>query len=243
MITLPSAGARRPQHAADRPQSLHLREGTRLAPPPPRPPATWQRMHAAVPAAAPRASVVTTPAAALRVTCCACCVLCAGDSATEEAHYITKYARHVHLLVRGPEMRASKTMRDRVLQHSGITVHYNTAVADAFGDGDGLQGLRLVDTVDGSKRDLALRGLFYGIGHNPNSGLVSGQVCGAPADSAVLVLTPRTYLHNCDLSLTLRLFLARQFPSDSLFPRCDHAFEIGAKPFARNSGSICSVEF
>eukprot|EP00892_Ulva_mutabilis_P005986 jgi/Ulvmu1/375/UM001_0382.1 len=99
-----------------------------------------------------------------------------GDSATEEAHYITKYARHVHLLVRGPEMRASKTMRDRVLQHSGITVHYNSAVADAYGDGEGLQGLRLVDTVDGSKRDLPLRGLFYGIGHNPNSGLVKGQV-------------------------------------------------------------------
>lgn len=74
-------------------------------------------------------------------------------------------------------MRASKTMRDRVLQHAGITVHYNTAVADAFGDGDGLQGLRLVDTVDGAKRDLPLRGLFYGIGHNPNSSLVNGQVC------------------------------------------------------------------
>lgn len=103
-------------------------------------------------------------------------VVGAGDSATEEAHYITKYARHVHLLVRGPEMRASKTMRDRVLAHSGITVHYNTAVADAYGDGYGLQGLRLVDTVDGAKRDLPLRGLFYGIGHNPNSGLVEGQV-------------------------------------------------------------------
>lgn len=101
---------------------------------------------------------------------------CAGDSATEEAHYITKYARHVHLLVRGPEMRASKTMRDRVLLHANITVHYNTAVADAYGDADGLQGLRLVDTVDGVKRDLPLRGLFYGIGHNPNSALVKGQV-------------------------------------------------------------------
>ena len=62
-----------------------------------------------------------------------------GDSATEEAHYITKYARHVHLLVRGARMRASKTMQDRVLCNSNITVHFNTGVVDGFGDADGLK--------------------------------------------------------------------------------------------------------
>jgi thioredoxin reductase (NADPH) len=62
-----------------------------------------------------------------------------GDSATEEAHYITKYARHVHLIVRGSKMRASKTMQDRVLQHPRVTVHLRTGVIDAFGDAGGLQ--------------------------------------------------------------------------------------------------------
>lgn len=105
------------------------------------------------------------------------CVHCTGDSATEEAHYLTKYARHVHLLVRGEKMRASKTMQDRVLQHTNITVHFNTGVSDAFGDTDGLKGLELVDTKSEVKRKLELRGLFYGIGHSPNSKLVAGQVC------------------------------------------------------------------
>lgn len=104
-----------------------------------------------------------------------------GDSATEEAHYLTKYARHVHLLVRSDKMRASKTMQNRVLQHPNITVHYNTQVHDAFGDADGLKGLELFDTNSGDKRKLELRGLFYGIGHTPNSNLVSDQVSFVPA--------------------------------------------------------------
>ena len=99
-----------------------------------------------------------------------------GDSATEEAHYITKYARTVHLLVRGGRMRASATMQDRVLQHPRVQVHYNTQVLDAYGDSTGLQGVRLKDTESGQEGDLPLRGLFYGIGHRPNSDLVTGAV-------------------------------------------------------------------
>jgi thioredoxin reductase (NADPH) len=99
-----------------------------------------------------------------------------GDSATEEAHYVTKYAHHVHLLVRGPRMRASKTMQDRVLKHPNITVHFNTGVKDAYGGARGLEGLVLVDSETGEERKLPVRGLFYGIGHTPNSRLVEGQV-------------------------------------------------------------------
>jgi thioredoxin reductase (NADPH) len=99
-----------------------------------------------------------------------------GDSATEEAHYVTKYAHHVHLLVRGARMRASKTMQDRVLQNPNITVHYNTGVKDAYGGASGLEGLVLVDTETGEERKLPVRGMFYGIGHTPNSGLIKGQV-------------------------------------------------------------------
>lgn len=100
-----------------------------------------------------------------------------GDTATEEAVYLTKYASHVHLLVRGPEMRASKAMQDRAIDHERVTVHYNTEVADAFADSKGaMGGLRLRDTQTGEERDLPVRGLFYGIGHRPNSDLVAGQV-------------------------------------------------------------------
>ncbi|GLC33882.1 hypothetical protein PLESTB_000814200 [Pleodorina starrii] len=98
-----------------------------------------------------------------------------GDSATEEAVYLTKYAKHVHLLVRGERMRASKAMQDRALANPRVTVHFNTGVEDAFG-GEVLEGLKLFDTRTGEKRNLAVKGLFYGIGHTPNSKLVAGQV-------------------------------------------------------------------
>jgi thioredoxin reductase (NADPH) len=100
-----------------------------------------------------------------------------GDTATEEAIYLTKYGKHVHLLVRGAKMRASKAMQDRVLSNPKITVHLNTAVEDAFGDSKGVMtGLHLIDTVTEEKRDLPVRGLFYGIGHSPNSSFLEGQV-------------------------------------------------------------------
>jgi thioredoxin reductase len=56
-----------------------------------------------------------------------------GDSAAEEAVYLTKYASRVHLLVRGPQMRASKAMADRASSHPRVQVHYNTAVEDGYG--------------------------------------------------------------------------------------------------------------
>lgn len=100
-----------------------------------------------------------------------------GDTATEEAVYLTKYGKHVHLLVRGPTMRASKAMQERVLANSKITVHFNVEVEDAFADKKGaMAGLHLVDKETGEKRDLLVKGLFYGIGHNPNSGFLDGQV-------------------------------------------------------------------
>lgn len=98
-----------------------------------------------------------------------------GDSAAEEAVYLTKYASRVHLLVRGPAMRASKAMQDRALAHPKVTVHFNTGIVDAFG-GNVLEGLHLVDNATGEKRDLKVNGLFYGIGHQPNSKLVAGQI-------------------------------------------------------------------
>jgi len=100
-----------------------------------------------------------------------------GDTAAEEAVYLTKYARHVHLLVRGERMRASKAMIDRCASHDRVTVHYSTSVVDAVGDSKGrFTGLALVDNVSKEERVLDVKGLFYGIGHKPNSDLFEGQV-------------------------------------------------------------------
>jgi len=100
-----------------------------------------------------------------------------GDTATEEAIYLTKYGKHVHLLVRGKQMRASKTMQDRVLRNPQVTVHLNVSIVDAQGDSKGrMSHLILKNNGTGEEKDLPVRGLFYGIGHKPNSGIVAGQI-------------------------------------------------------------------
>eukprot|EP01025_Chloroclados_australasicus_P020067 TRINITY_DN2108_c0_g4_i2.p1 TRINITY_DN2108_c0_g4~~TRINITY_DN2108_c0_g4_i2.p1 ORF type:complete len:562 (-),score=59.73 TRINITY_DN2108_c0_g4_i2:615-2300(-) len=100
-----------------------------------------------------------------------------GDSACEEAIYLTKYAKHVHLLVRSPKMRASMTMQDRVLQNPKVTVHFNTQVRDAYGDNKGVMvGLDTYNNELKENSKLPVRGMFYGIGHQPNTKLIEGQV-------------------------------------------------------------------
>ncbi|XP_039136644.1 thioredoxin reductase NTRC [Dioscorea cayenensis subsp. rotundata] len=100
-----------------------------------------------------------------------------GDTATEEAIYLTKYARHVHLLVRKDQLRASKAMQDRVFNNPNITVHFNTEAADVVSNSKGQMSGILLKRVDtGEETILDVRGLFYGIGHTPNSQLVEGQV-------------------------------------------------------------------
>ncbi len=99
-----------------------------------------------------------------------------GDSAAEEAVYLTKYGSHVHMLVRGEKMRASKAMQDRVLQNDKITVHWNTDVLDVFGEADHMKGVRLKDRGTGVESELPVKGLFYAIGHTPNTVLFKGQL-------------------------------------------------------------------
>ncbi|MBM5828446.1 MAG: thioredoxin-disulfide reductase [Cyanobacteria bacterium M_surface_7_m2_040] len=98
-----------------------------------------------------------------------------GDSACEEAVYLTKYGSHVHLIVRGDKLRASAAMADRVLANPAITVHWNRQVADALGS-DWLEAIQLRDSSNGALEELAVKGLFYAIGHTPNTRLVAGQL-------------------------------------------------------------------
>ncbi len=100
-----------------------------------------------------------------------------GDSACEEAVYLTKYGSRVHLIVRRHELRASKAMADRVLANPAITVHWNRQVADVGGSDDWMERLWLQDASSGAPaEELAVKGLFYAIGHTPNTQLLQGQL-------------------------------------------------------------------
>ena len=103
-------------------------------------------------------------------------VIGGGDSAAEEAVYLTKYGSQVNLLVRKGEMRASKAMQDRVLSNPKITVHWHTEPVDVFGSNGYLEGLKIRNTETQEISDLAVKGLFYAIGHTPNTSLFEGQL-------------------------------------------------------------------
>lgn len=116
-------------------------------------------------------------------------VIGGGDSAAEEAIYLTKYASHVHLLVRREHMRASKAMQDRVFKNPKITVHWNTEAIDVYGD-TLMQGLRIKNNQTDEERDLPVRGLFYAIGHTPNTHLFQDQL--ELDDTGYIVVQPGT---------------------------------------------------
>lgn len=103
-------------------------------------------------------------------------VIGGGDSAAEEAIYLTKYGSHVHLLVRSDKMRASKAMQDRVLKNSKITVHWNTEAIDVFGEENHMKGVKIRNIQDQTEGILHVKGLFYAIGHTPNTSLFRGQL-------------------------------------------------------------------
>ncbi|UZQ53150.1 thioredoxin-disulfide reductase [Trichothermofontia sichuanensis B231] len=103
-------------------------------------------------------------------------VIGGGDTAAEEAVYLTKYGSHVHLLVRRDRMRASKAMQERVLNHPKITVHWHTEAVDVAGDGQRLQRVKVRNNQTGEVREIQAGGLFYAIGHTPNTALFKGQL-------------------------------------------------------------------
>ncbi len=98
-----------------------------------------------------------------------------GDSAIEEANFLTKFASKVTLIHRRDELRASKIMQDRALANPKIEFRWNAEVIEVMGDTK-LEGIRLRDTVTGDESELAVTGLFVAIGHTPTTGLFAGQL-------------------------------------------------------------------
>jgi thioredoxin reductase (NADPH) len=102
-------------------------------------------------------------------------VIGGGDSAVEEATFLTKFANTVTLVHRRDQLRASKIMADRAFANDKIAFAWNSEVVDVIGD-DKVAGLRLRDTVTGAEREIDVTGMFVAIGHDPRSELVRGQV-------------------------------------------------------------------
>jgi thioredoxin reductase (NADPH) len=98
-----------------------------------------------------------------------------GDSAIEEATFLTRFARSVTLVHRRDALRASKIMQERAFANEKLSFAWNSTVADVLGDAK-VSGLVLQDTVTGQTRELPVTGLFVAIGHDPRSELVRGQV-------------------------------------------------------------------
>ena len=100
-----------------------------------------------------------------------------GDSAMEEATFLTKFASEVVLIHRRDEFRASKIMIDRALANPKISVEYNSNVDDIIGTKEtGVTAVRLKDTISGAKRDVVCDGIFMAIGHIPNTQLFNGSI-------------------------------------------------------------------
>jgi thioredoxin reductase (NADPH) len=96
-----------------------------------------------------------------------------GDSAVEEALFLTRFANSVTLIHRRDSLRASRIMADRALNHDKIKMAWNSQVTEILGD-DKVAGLRLRDTVSGEERILDVTGVFVAIGHVPNTTVVDG---------------------------------------------------------------------
>lgn len=145
--------------------------------------------------------------AGLGVTACATCdgafpryrgkpvaIIGGGDSAMEEATYMTKFANPVYVVHRRDELRASKIMQERVLKNPKIKVIWDSVVNEVLGDDkNGVTGLRLRNVKSGQQSDVQVSGMFLALGHTPNTGFLDDQL--ETTDKGYIVLKDpyRTY--------------------------------------------------
>ena len=116
-------------------------------------------------------------------------VIGGGDSAAEEAMFLTKYGSHVTVLVRKDALRASKTMATRLVSHPKVTVRFNTVATQVKGeekDRGLMTHLRVKNVKTQEEEEIAANGLFYAVGHDPATALFKGQV---DADAEGYILT------------------------------------------------------
>ena len=103
-------------------------------------------------------------------------VIGGGDTAAEEAIYLTNHASEVYLVHRRDELRASKIMADRALANEKIKPLWNQTLDEVLGDDSGVTGMRIKDTQNGETQEVELDGVFVAIGHKPNTDFLGGQL-------------------------------------------------------------------
>lgn len=119
----------------------------------------------------------------------------AGDTAAEEALYLSKLCSKVHMLVRRDQMRASKIMQDRVMKTENIQIHWNTSTKEVLGDKK-VEGLRVINHATNTTSEIPVSAFFVAIGHQPNSDIFKGWL--EMDDAGYLITTPGTSKTNVE---------------------------------------------
>ena len=119
----------------------------------------------------------------------------AGDTAAEEALYLSKLCTTVHMFIRRDAMRASKVMQDRVLATPNVKVYWNTATDEILGD-KSVTGVRIKNTQTGATSEIAIQGFFVAIGHQPNSDIFKGLL--DMDEAGYIITTPGTSKTNIE---------------------------------------------
>ena len=107
------------------------------------------------------------------------CVVGGGNTAVEEALYLSNIAKEVHLIHRRDKLRSEKILQDKLFDkaaNGNVRLHWNHTLDEVLGDNTGVTGVRLKSTADGSTKELQLAGVFIAIGHKPNTELFQGQL-------------------------------------------------------------------
>jgi thioredoxin reductase (NADPH) len=107
------------------------------------------------------------------------CVIGGGNTAVEEALYLSNIAKEVHLIHRRDKLRSEKILQDKLFDkaaNGNVRLHWNHTLDEVLGDNTGVTGVRLKSTADGSTKELQLAGVFIAIGHKPNTELFQGQL-------------------------------------------------------------------
>ncbi|SIS20634.1 thioredoxin reductase (NADPH) [Aquipseudomonas alcaligenes] len=107
------------------------------------------------------------------------CVVGGGNTAVEEALYLSNIAKEVHLIHRRDKLRSEKILQDKLFDkaaNGNVRLHWNQTLDEVLGDNTGVTGVRLKSSLDGSTQELQLAGVFIAIGHKPNTDLFKGQL-------------------------------------------------------------------